>query len=186
MRGFSPLLLATAAAVSLACTAPEACAFETPEAGLAVAATPSVTSDYLFRSVGQTRGDWAGRFTLDVQHESGAHAGGFLRNAAFLASSWNDARQEQDLLAGCRFQLGGPGLDISHVGCFYPGSVFGTPDCNWYGIGVQREVHAGVTAALAWCGTDIDKGECAPVAGRADSGQGVCDDRLVLTVGRAF
>jgi hypothetical protein len=35
MRGFSPLPLSTAAAVFLACTAPQACAFEIPEAGLA-------------------------------------------------------------------------------------------------------------------------------------------------------
>jgi uncharacterized protein (TIGR02001 family) len=260
MRALSTALLAAAAATSLAWPAPEARAFEIPEAGLTVTATPSVTSDYLFRGISQTRGDWAGQFTLDVQHESGLYAGGFLSNATFLASPWNDTRQELDLLAGYRFQLGGVGLDIGYVGYLYPGqdkapggqmneyheamlkasysfdpvklsaaaayspnffgrsgeayyleggadvtlpfeftvfgrfgrqwiernSFFGTPDYNWYGIGVQREIYAGVTAAVAWYGTDISKGECAPVAGRADSGQGVCADRVVFTLSRAF
>jgi len=253
-------VLAAAAATALLLPASRAGAYEIPEAGLAVTFTPAVTSDYLFRGISQTRNNWAGQATLDVQHESGVYVGAFLSTAKFLASPWNDARQELDILAGYRLELGGVSLDIGYIGYLYPGqnkapggqlneyhevalkaaytvdivklsaafayspnffgrsgdgfyleggvdvtlpyeftafgrlgyqwiernAFFGTPDYLWYGIGIQREIYAGVTAAVGWYGTNIDKNECAPVPVRAEGGQRICEGRVVFTLSRTF
>lgn len=64
--------------------------------------------------------------------------------------------------------------------------AFGTPDYLWYSIGVSREIYAGVTAAVGWYGTTIDKKDCAPVVDRADGGQRACDGRVLFTVSRVF
>ena len=58
-------------------------------------------------------------------------------------------------------------------------TAFGTPDYLWYGIGVQREVFAGVTAAVGWYGTDIAKRDCV-------GGQRICEGRVLFTLSRAF
>lgn len=86
--------------------------------GLTVTATPAVATDYLFRGISQTRNRPAIQLTLDVQHESGLYAGAFATNVAFPNT---DARQELDLLAGYRFELGGLSLDVGGVGYLYPG-----------------------------------------------------------------
>ncbi|GGC28280.1 hypothetical protein GCM10011504_03110 [Siccirubricoccus deserti] len=63
---------------------------------------------------------------------------------------------------------------------------FGTPDYLWYSIGLSREIVAGVTATLAWYGTNIDKGECVPVTDRADGGQRICAGRVLFSVSKVF
>ncbi|TDH58881.1 hypothetical protein E2C06_30170 [Dankookia rubra] len=63
---------------------------------------------------------------------------------------------------------------------------FGTPDYLWYSIGVSREIYAGFTGTLAWYGTNIDKKECVPVAGRADGGQRICEGRVLFTLSKIF
>ena len=119
LRGLAVVALAGAA--TLLAPAPEARALEIPEAGLTVTATPTIASDYLFRGISQTRNNWAYQGTLDVQHGSGVYVGAFLTNAKFLASPWNATRQELDLLAGYRFDIGPVALDIGYIGYFYPG-----------------------------------------------------------------
>jgi uncharacterized protein (TIGR02001 family) len=252
-------VLAAAAAV-LTLPAPRAEAFEIPEAGLTVAITPSVSNDYLFRGISQTRNNWAVQGTFDVQHESGVYVGAFVTNAKFLAVPYNDARMELDALAGYRFTLGGVNFDIGYVGYLYPGQSkpegtqlneyhevmlkanytidivklsgafayspnffgrsgngfyleggvdvtlpyeftafgrvgyqwiernprFGTPDYLWYGVGIQREILLGITAAVGWYGTNIAKRDCAPVVDRADGGQRICEGRVLFTLSRAF
>ncbi|MCB4821938.1 TorF family putative porin [Roseicella aerolata] len=89
--------------------------------GLTVTTTPAIASDYLFRGISQTRNNWAFQGTLDVQHDSGVYVGAFLTNAKFLASPWNDTRQELDLLAGYRFELGGISFDLGYIAYLYPG-----------------------------------------------------------------
>lgn len=229
-------------------------------AGLTVTLTPAVSNDYLFRGISQTRNNWAFQGTADIQHTSGFYIGAFVSNAKFLASPYNDTRQELDALAGYRFELAGVALDIGYVGYFYPGqskapggqlneyheaaikasytidavkllaafnyspnffgrsgagyyieggadvtlpyaltasarvghqwiernTFFGTPDYLWYSVGVSREIYAGVTAAVGWYGTTIDKRECAPVVDRADGGQRACDGRVLFTLSRIF
>lgn len=63
---------------------------------------------------------------------------------------------------------------------------FGTPDCVGYGVGVQREVVLGLTRAVGWYGTSISRRECAPVTDRAEIGQKICDDRVLVTLSRVF
>ena len=65
-------------------------------------------------------------------------------------------------------------------------AFFGTPDYLWYSIGVSREIYAGVTASVAWYGTDINKRDCVPVAGRADGGQRICEGRVLFTLSKIF
>jgi uncharacterized protein (TIGR02001 family) len=228
--------------------------------GLTVTLTPAISNDYLFRGISQTRNNWAFQGTVDVQHESGFYIGSFISNAKFLASPWNDTRQELDLLAGYRFTLGAVSLDLGYIAYLYPGQdkapgtqlneyqefaikasytidivkllgafnyspnffgrsgdgfyveggadvtlpygftasgrlghqwiqrnpLFGTPDYLWYSIGVSREIYAGVTASVAWYGTDISKRDCIPVADRADGGQRACDGRVLFTLSRVF
>ncbi len=65
-------------------------------------------------------------------------------------------------------------------------ALFGTPDYLWYGVGVQREVLLGFTAAVGVYGTDINKRDCAPVPDRASNGQRICETRVLFTLSRAF
>lgn len=64
--------------------------------------------------------------------------------------------------------------------------AFGTPDYLWYSIGVSRELFAGLNGTVGWYGTNIDKKDCLPVAGRAEGGQRACDGRVVFSVSRTF
>ena len=100
----------------------------TPPAGIAIPGTGltltglgAVSSDYLFRGLSQTRNNWAVQGTFDLSHESGVYVGAFLTNAKFLASPYNDTRQELDLLAGYRFDLAGVALDVGYIAYLYPG-----------------------------------------------------------------
>jgi uncharacterized protein (TIGR02001 family) len=260
-RSFSALRTALFAAAAFALPALPASAQTNIESlGLTVTVTPTVASDYLFRGISQTRNNWAGQATVDVQHDSGFYIGTFVSNATFLAAPFNDSRMEVDAMAGYRFALGGVSLDLGYIGYFYPGQSkpdgtqlneyhevalkasytldpvkllaafnyspnyfgrsgsgyyieggadvslpfeftasgrigyqwiqtnprFGTPDYLWYSIGLSREIVAGVTATLAWYGTNIDKGECAPVVDRADGGQRICAGRVLFSVSKVF
>ena len=89
--------------------------------GLTLTGLGAVTSDYLFRGISQTRNNWAVQGTLDLEHESGVYVGAFLTNAKFLASPYNDTRQELDLLAGYRFTVAGVKLDLGYIAYLYPG-----------------------------------------------------------------
>ncbi len=239
---------------------PEGPGIEIPGTGITVTTSISISNDYLFRGISQTRNTWAPQATVDIAHESGFYIGGFISNATFLASPYNDTRQEVDALAGYRFTLGGVNLDIGYVGYFYPGQTkpegtqlnqynevvlkanytidpvkllgtfawspnffgrsgdgyyleggvdvtlpwefsffgrvgyqwienntrFGTPDYLWYGVGISREVLLGFTASVGWYGTNISKGECVPVAERADNGQRICEGRVLFTMSKTF
>ena len=92
-----------------------------PGTGVTVTGLGAVASDYLFRGISQTRNNWAVQGTVDFEHGSGVYVGAFLSNAKFLASPYNDARQELDLLAGYRFELAGVKLDLGYVAYLYPG-----------------------------------------------------------------
>lgn len=64
---------------------------------------------------------------------------------------------------------------------------FGTPDYLYYAIGIQREIPYlfGVTAAVGWYGTDINKADCLPSA-RVPQGQRACDSRALFTLSKTF
>src|SRR5215217_5244003 len=103
MNDFSGLLarpaallrgVAFAAAAFILPVLPAAAQQQIESLGLTVTTTPAVSNDYLFRGISQTRNNWAFQGTLDVQHSSGVYIGAFLSNAKFLASPFNDTRQE--------------------------------------------------------------------------------------------
>ncbi len=89
--------------------------------GLTLTGLGAVASDYLFRGISQTRNNWAYQGTFDLEHESGVYVGAFISNAKFLASPYNDTRQELDLLAGYRFTVAGVKLDLGYIAYLYPG-----------------------------------------------------------------
>ena len=64
--------------------------------------------------------------------------------------------------------------------------LFGTPDYLNFSFGVSREIYGGVIASIGVAGTDINKSQCAPVAGGADNGQRICDTRALFTLSRVF
>lgn len=126
------LALATALSLSIPLLAlPAAAQTEIESLGLTVTATPSVSSDYLFRGISQTRNRPAIQLTLDAQHESGFYVGAFASNVTFPGSN---ARQELDVLAGYRFELAGVSLDLGGVYYTYPGydTPTGSYDYNYF------------------------------------------------------
>ncbi len=100
-------------------------------AGLTIATTPAITTDYVYRGLSQTRGRPAAQLTLDVEHTSGLYIGGFISNVAFAGTN---ARQEVDLSAGYRVELGGVKLDLGAVYYAYPGynAPTGGYELNFY------------------------------------------------------
>lgn len=102
------------------------------DSGLTLTATPAVASDYLFRGISQTRNRPAVSMTLDLQHDSGVYIGAFASNVSFPGSN---ARQELDLLAGYRFEVGGLALDLGGVYYTYPGyDKNGTYEYNYFEV----------------------------------------------------
>ncbi|NKC34207.1 TorF family putative porin [Falsiroseomonas selenitidurans] len=100
-------------------------------AGLTVATTPVVSSDYSFRGFSQTRNRPAVQLTLDVEHTTGLYVGAFVSNVAFPNTN---ARQEVDVLAGYRLELAGVKLDLGAVYYAYPGyeAPTGGYELNYY------------------------------------------------------
>ncbi|WP_304814807.1 TorF family putative porin [Falsiroseomonas sp.] len=100
-------------------------------AGLTIATTPAVTSDYVFRGLSQTRNRPAAQLTLDVEHTSGLYVGAFLSNVAFAGTN---ARQELDLNAGYRMEVAGVKLDLGATYYAYPGydAPTGGYELNFY------------------------------------------------------
>lgn len=117
-----------ALALLLGLSAAPAGAFTIEEAGLTIGITPTVSSDYLFRGISQTRNRPAAQLTLDIEHSSGLYIGGFVSNVAFAGTN---ARQEVDALFGYRFTVAGVKLDLGGVYYAYPGS--NTPlNLEWF------------------------------------------------------
>jgi uncharacterized protein (TIGR02001 family) len=114
------LLGATALCLTLAAPGaiPGAAAFEIEEAGLTIQVTPTLSTDYVFRGLSQTRNRPAVQGTLDIEHSSGFYVGPFASNVAFAGT---DARQEVDLLAGYRFTVAGVKFEAGGIYYTYPG-----------------------------------------------------------------
>ncbi len=117
VRGFLAGMLAVAA---LVLPAAPASAIEIEGSGLTIAATPSATTNYLFRGISQTRQRPALQGTLDVQHDdTGLYIGAFVSNVSFLGTN---ATAEIDALFGYRREILGISFDLGAVYYAYPGS----------------------------------------------------------------
>ena len=114
--------IASAAGLALAATliAPAVASAQTrvEALDLTLSAMPSVSSNYLFRGISQTRNRPAIQGTFEALHDSGLYLGAFASNVAFAGT---DARQELDLLAGYRFEALGIAWDIGAIYYSYPG-----------------------------------------------------------------
>ncbi|QYU67447.1 TorF family putative porin [Leptolyngbya sp. 15MV] len=98
--------------------APAAAQQTIESAGLTIATTPAITTDYVFRGISQTRSRPAIQLTVDVEHESGLYIGVFASNANFAGTN---IRQEVDLNFGYRFTVAGVKLDLGATYFGYPG-----------------------------------------------------------------
>lgn len=100
-------------------------------AGLTIATTPVISSDYSFRGLSQTRNRPAAQVTVDVEHSTGLYVGAFVSNVAFAGTN---ARQEVDLNAGYRMELAGVKLDLGATYYAYPGydAPTGGYELNFY------------------------------------------------------
>ncbi|WP_424135232.1 TorF family putative porin [Roseomonas chloroacetimidivorans] len=131
------LIATSALALGLSVAASSAGAFEIEEAGLTIGITPTISSDYLFRGVSQTRNRPAIQGTIDIQHSTGFYVGAFASNVAFLGTN---ARQEIDALAGWRTTVAGISLDFGGIAYNYPGyehSGPGTYDLQYYELAAK-------------------------------------------------
>jgi uncharacterized protein (TIGR02001 family) len=89
------------------------------ESGLTLTPTATVTSDYLFRGISQTRSRPAVQGTAELNHPgSGVYIAAFLSNAQFQSY---DVNGELDLYGGVRFVLGGVNVDVSAIWYHYTG-----------------------------------------------------------------
>jgi uncharacterized protein (TIGR02001 family) len=89
------------------------------ESGLALNPTATVTSDYIFRGISQTRSRPAAQANVEIIHPgSGVYIGSFVSNAQFPGY---DVTTEIDLFGGIRFPLGGFNLDIEGIWYHYAG-----------------------------------------------------------------
>jgi uncharacterized protein (TIGR02001 family) len=126
----------SALALGLSVAVGSADAFEIEEAGLTIGITPSVSSDYLFRGISQTRNRPAVQGMIDIEHTSGLYVAAFASNVAFAGTN---ARQELDVIGGYRFALGPVKLDIGGIGYLYPGydRPTGGFDLNYFEVAAK-------------------------------------------------
>jgi uncharacterized protein (TIGR02001 family) len=89
------------------------------ESGLALNPTTTVTSDYIFRGISQTRSRPAAQANVELLHPgSGVYIGSFVSNAQYQSY---DVTTEIDLFGGIRFPLGSFNLDILGIWYHYAG-----------------------------------------------------------------
>lgn len=88
------------------------------ETGVTVTLTPTLTTDYMFRGLSQTRNRPAAQITAEAAHANGLYVGVFASNFALLGTN---GRQEVDVLAGYRFEALGISWDIGAIYYAYPG-----------------------------------------------------------------
>jgi uncharacterized protein (TIGR02001 family) len=89
------------------------------ESGLTLNPTATVTSDYIFRGISQTRSRPAAQFNTELAHPgSGVYIGSFVSNAQYQSY---DVTTEIDLFGGIRFPLGGFNIDVLGIWYHYAG-----------------------------------------------------------------
>lgn len=116
MRQFIATLPALVLAAGLA--QPAAAQQRIESLGATITTNVSLTTDYMFRGLSQTRSRPAIQGSLDIEHSSGLYVGGFASNVDFLGL---DANIELDALAGYRFTVLGIKFDVGAIYYAYPG-----------------------------------------------------------------
>lgn len=108
-------------AIALAATAAPALAQDAAaKSPITVSGGATLTSDYRFRGISQTRKRFAVQGTVNVTHESGLYVGTWGSSIDDYIANGGDA--EIDLYGGYKKAFGGATVDVGLLYYYYPGS----------------------------------------------------------------
>lgn len=110
-------------ALMLASTAPAMAQDETaPAPAVTINGSATVVSDYKFRGISQTDGNFAVQGGITISHESGFYIGTWGSSIDDYVTAHGTAHQELDLIAGFKKTFGGATFDVGAVYYVYPGT----------------------------------------------------------------
>lgn len=122
---FSRIMLGV---VALAGATPALAQDETDAPGaITISGSAAVVSDYKFRGISQTDGNFAVQGGITVSHESGFYASVWGSSIDDYVTSHGTAHQEIDLIAGFKATTGGATFDVGALYYVYPGTRPGFP-----------------------------------------------------------
>ena len=116
ITGLSALALATIASPALAQDETD------PPKPVTVSGSVAVVSDYKFRGISQTDGNFAVQGGITVSHESGFYVSAWGSSVDSYVTAHGTAHQEIDLIAGFKTTTGGVTFDIGALYYVYPGT----------------------------------------------------------------
>lgn len=115
-------------ALLLATTAPAFAQETAPAPAITLNGTATVISDYKFRGISQTDGNFAVQGGLTVSHASGFYVSAWGSSIDDYVTAHGSAHQELDLIAGYKHSFkGGVTLDVGALYYVYPGTRPGFP-----------------------------------------------------------
>ncbi|WP_213982651.1 TorF family putative porin [Sphingomonas sp. dw_22] len=110
-------------ALMLASTAPAMAQDETaPAPAITINGSATVVSDYKFRGISQTDGNFAVQGGITISHASGFYIGTWGSSIDDYVTAHGSAHQELDLIAGFKKTFGGATFDVGAVYYVYPGT----------------------------------------------------------------
>lgn len=110
-------------ALALATAAPAMAQDQTePAPAITISGSASVVSDYKFRGISQTDGNFAVQGGFTVSHESGFYVGAWGSSIDDYVTVHGTAHQELDLIAGFKKSFDGVTFDVGAVYYIYPGT----------------------------------------------------------------
>jgi len=118
--GFSKIMLG---ALTLAAATPALAQEETdPPSPVTISGSVGVVTDYKFRGISQTDGNFAVQGGITLSHESGFYASVWGSSVDDYVTAHGTAHQEIDLIAGFKTTSGGATFDIGALYYVYPGT----------------------------------------------------------------
>jgi uncharacterized protein (TIGR02001 family) len=110
-------------ALTLAGATPALAQEETdPPKPITISGSVAVVSDYKFRGISQTDGNFAVQGGVTVSHESGFYVSAWGSSIDDYVTAHGTAHQELDLIAGFKTTTGGATFDIGALYYVYPGT----------------------------------------------------------------
>jgi uncharacterized protein (TIGR02001 family) len=110
-------------ALMLASTAPALAQDETaPPPAITINGTATVVSDYKFRGISQTDGNFAVQGGITISHASGFYISAWGSSIDDYVTAHGSAHQELDLIAGFKKTVGGATFDVGALYYVYPGT----------------------------------------------------------------
>jgi len=109
-------------ALALASAATPALAQDAPASDFTFNATAAIVSDYRFRGISQTDGNFAAQAGATVSHSSGFYVSFWGSSVDSYVTAHGTAHQELDLIAGFKKTFSGATFDIGVLYYVYPGT----------------------------------------------------------------